>query len=255
MTESVYRYRWLLYELVVRDLVLRYRGSALGFIWTLLNPLLFLGVYTLVFSVYMRAAIPNYTVFLIAGLLPWQWFANSVALGTSSIIDGRMFIGKAVFAPVILVLVPVLSAFVNFMLSLPILLVIAFALGTHPNWPMLVLPVLVGIQLLLTVGIMLCLSTMNVFFRDLQQLVNVILMLLFYLSGIILPISSIPENARIFVMANPMVPLIMGYQNIFAYDKLPDAGPVLYSLTAAIAIFFVGSALFNRYKDAFADFV
>ena len=83
----------MLYELVVRDLVLRYRGSALGFIWTLLNPLLLLGVYTLVFSVYMRAAIPDYTVFLIAGLLPWQWFASSVALGTSSIIDGRMFIG------------------------------------------------------------------------------------------------------------------------------------------------------------------
>ena len=255
MTESIYRYRWLLYELVVRDLVLRYRGSALGFIWTLLNPLLFLGVYTLVFSVYMRAAIPNYTVFLIAGLLPWQWFATSINLGTSSIIDGRMFIGKAVFAPVILVLVPVLSNFVNFVLSLPILLFIAFIFGTHPNWPMLVLPVLVGIQLLLTVGIMLCLATMNVFFRDLQQLVNVILMLLFYLSGIILPISSIPENARIFVMANPMVPLLMGYQNIFAYDKLPDALPVLYSLVAAIVIFYAGSTLFNRYKDAFADFV
>lgn len=245
MTQSIYRYRWLLYELVVRDLVFRYRGSALGFIRTLSNPLLFLGVYTLVFPYICGRPSQNYTVFLIAGLLPWQWFASSVALGTSSIIDDRMFIGK----------VPMLSAFVNFVLSLPILLFIAFASGTHPNWPMLVLPVLVGIQLLLTVGIMLCLATMNVFFRDLQQLVNVILMLLFYLSGIILPISSVPESARLFAMANPMVPLIMGYQNIFAYDKLPEAGPVLYSLVMAIVIFFAGSTLFNRYKDAFADFV
>lgn len=104
-------------------------------------------------------------------------------LGSGSIIDGQMLIRKAVLTPFILELVPVLSAFVNFVLSLPIPLVIAFGFSTAPRWPMLVIPVLIGIQMLLTVGIMLYLLNMHVYFRDLQLLVNVILMLLCYLSG------------------------------------------------------------------------
>ena len=255
MVQSLIRYRWLLYELVIRDLVLRYRGSVLGFVWTLLNPLLFMLVYTLVFSVYFKSGIANFPVFLIAGLIPWQWFGTAVALGTSSIVDGGMYVGKAVFAPAILVVVPVFSNLVNFLLSLPILLVIAVLFGMHIGWPILVLPVLVGIQFMLTVGILMLLATVNVFFRDLQQLIAIILQLLFYLTPIFYPIGAVPERVRPLLFINPMAPIILGYQRIFYYDMLPSWKLTAYALVVSLVVFAVGRYVFNRYQDAFADFV
>ncbi len=255
MVKTLYRYRWLLYELVIRDVVLRYRGSALGFLWTILNPLLFMAIYTLVFSVYLRIGMADYAVFLIAGLIPWLWFASAIQTGTTSIIDGRMYVGKAVFAPIILVLVPVLSNFVNFLLSLPILLVIIALFHMKIGWPIIVLPLLVGIQLLLTLDLLLLLATVNVFFRDLQQLIAVALLLVFYLTPIIYPLSSVPESFRFYVLASPMSSLILSYQDIFYYNVLPDWKHVLYALAASIALFYIGHAAFERYKDAFADYV
>jgi len=255
LVHSLYRSRWLLYELVVQDLVLRYRGSVLGFVWTLLNPLLFMAVYTLVFSVYFKSGIAAFPVFLITGLIPWQWFMTAVSLGTSSIVDGGMYVGKAVFAPAILVVVPVLSNFVNFLLSLPILLAIAAIFGMHVGWPILVLPVLIGIQFLLTIGTLLLLATFNVFFRDLQQLVAIVLQLLFYLTPIFYPISAVPEKLRPFLFLNPMAPIILGYQRIFYYDMLPSWKLTTYALIVSIAVFFAGRYVFERYKDALPDYV
>ena len=255
MLRTVYRYRWLLYELVLRDVVLRYRGSMLGFLWTLLNPLLFMIIYTLVFSVYLRVGIPHYSVFLISGLLPWSWFFSSVQMGTSSIVDGRVYIGKTTFAPVILVLVPILSNLVNYILSLPILLAILLFYHLWIGVSVVTLPLLLVIQFILTFGILLILSTLNVFFRDLQQLVVVVLTLLFYVAPVFYPITSIPEHYRALALIDPVVPLIMGYQDIFYGNVFPSWGPILYSFVAACVLLFVGNKLFERFKDAFPDYV
>lgn len=255
MIKTLYRYRRLLYELVVRDVVLRYRGSTLGFFWTLLNPLLFMAVYTLVFSVYLRIGMANYPVFLIAGLVPWLWFAGAVQQGTSSILDGRMYVGKTVFAPVILILVPVLSNLVNFLFSLPILLAILAIFHIQVGWALLILPLLIVIQFLLTFGILLLLATFNVFFRDLQQLIAVVLLLGFYLTAIIYPLSSVPEKFRPYVLANPLTSLVLGYQDIFYYNVVPDWKHIFYALAASLVLLYIGSAVFERYRDAFADYV
>ena len=255
MVQSLYRSRWLLYELVARDLILRYRGSTLGFLWTLLNPLLFMAIYTLVFSVYLRIGIEHYAVFLLAGLIPWQWFASAVQAGTSSIVDGRLFIGKTVFTPVVLVLIPILSNFVNFLLSLPILLAIAALLHVQLGWAILILPLIVGIQFLFTLAVVLFLSTLNVFFRDLQQLIVVLLTAAFYLAPIIYPLTSVPEGFRPFVTANPVAPVMLAYQDIFFYNTLPSWTTLLYALSASAVLYFVGRGFFDRYKDAFADYV
>lgn len=254
MVQVLYRYRWLLYELVVRDLVLRYRGSVLGFVWTILNPLLFMVIYTLVFSVYLRIGIAHYAVFLIAGLVPWQWFASSVQAGTSSIVDGRMFVGKTVFAPIILVLVPVLSNLVNLLFSLPILVAIVLIFRVPLGWSLLALPLLLAIQFLLTSGIAMFLATLNVFFRDLQQLIAVVLLLLFYLTPIIYSLSSVPEGFRPYVLGNPLAALIVSYQDIFYENSFPSWKHLLYALLASAALFYAGRAVFERYKDSFADY-
>ena len=254
MVHSLYRYRWLLYELVARDLILRYRGSVLGFLWTFLNPLLMMLVYTLVFSVYLRIPIPHYAVFLISGLLPWLWFNSSISAGATSIVDGRTYVGRSVFAPIILIIVPILSNGVNFVLSIPLLFAIASFFGVPIGWPVIVLPVLMGVQFLLTLGILLTLATFNVFYRDLQQLMVTILSLLFYLAPIFYPLSSVPERVRPFLYIDPMVPLVLAYQDIFFFDRLPDARLVAYALLVALVLCAIGRRVFNRYKDAFADY-
>ena len=238
----------------MRDVVLRYRGSVLGFLWTFLNPLLMMIVYTLVFSVYLRVALPHYAVFLVSGLLPWLWFGAAIGLGASSISDGRVFIGKAVFAPIILVLVPIFSNAVNYLLSVPMLLAIDALFRVPVGWPLLALPLLVAIQFMLTLGILLFVATFTVFYRDLQQLVSTILVLLFYLAPIFYPITSVPSQFRPYLFLDPMVSLELSYQKLFYYNQWPDPKLLLYAIVSAAALCYAGAAVFSRYKDAFADY-
>jgi len=252
---DLYRHRWLIRELVLRDVVLRYRGSALGFVWTLLTPLLFILVYMLVFSVFLQVGVPNYPVFLVAGLLPWQWFSTALQSGTTSLVDGRIYVGKAVLAPVVLVFVPVLSNFIQFLLSLPILLAVGLIFRIHVIWPLLALPLLVVIQLLLTLAILLFVAPFNVFYRDASQLVSVLLMLGFYLTPIIYPLSNIPPHFRPIALANPMTALVLSYQNIFYFQAFPDWRLVAYALGASLLLLLAGRVVFDRYKDTFAEYV
>ena len=255
MLRTLYRFRWLVYELVVRDLVARYRGSVLGFFWTLLNPLLFMAVYTLVFSLILRVGMEHFAVYLLAGLMPFQWFSNAIFAGTSSITDGGMYVGKTVFAPAILIAVPVLSNLVNFLFSLPILLAVVLLSHVTVGWPLLALPLLLAIQAILTLGILMSLATLNVFFRDLQQLVGVLTMLLMYLTPIVYPLSMVPENYKTAILANPLTSLIAGYQDIFYYNRPPDWTNLLYALAWSAAAFYVGRLVFMYYKDAIPEYV
>ncbi len=255
MLRTLYRFRWLIYELVVRDLVARYRGSVFGFFWTLLNPLLFMLVYTLVFSVFLRVGMPHFAVYLIAGLMPFQWFSTSVFAGTSSIVDGGMYVGKTVFAPAILIAVPVLSNLVNFLFSLPILIAVALLNHVSLGWPLLSLPLLLTVQALFTLGILMSLATLNVFFRDLQQLVGVLTMMLMYLAPVVYPLSMVPEGYRPLILGNPLTALITGYQSIFYYDRFPDWSNLLYALAWAVVTVLIGRLVFMYYKDSIPEYV
>jgi ABC-type polysaccharide/polyol phosphate export permease len=252
---SLYRYRWLLYELVLRDLMQRYRGSALGFLWTLLNPVLFMGVYTLVFSIYLRAGLEHYALFLVSAMVPWLWFASSIQQGTTSIIDGRMYIGKAAFAPVVLILVPILSNLVNFLLTVPFVFLVV-ALSHHKiGMPLVVLPILIVIQFLLTLSVLLITATFNVFYRDLQQLIPIAMLLLFYLIPIFYPLSSVPAALRPFILANPFVAIALAYQNVFYANAWPDFNLLLYTTLTALALFAIGIAVFTRYEETFTEYL
>ncbi len=204
---KIFRYRWLVYELITRDLKLRYRGSALGFAWTLLNPLLFMGVYVLVFGVYLKIGIPNYAVFLLSGMLPWVWFSNALLQGTTAIVDGRMYVGKTIFPAEVLVLVPVCSTFVNFLFSLPVLVFVVVLFHGSLGPSLLVLPAIVLVQMIFTVAVLFIVATNNVFYRDFQQLMTYAVMLLFYLTPILYRLSAVPPALRPFVEANPIAVL------------------------------------------------
>jgi len=252
---NLFRYRWLVYELISRDLKLRYRGSALGFAWTLLNPLLFMGVYTLVFGVYLKIGIPSYAVFLLSGLLPWAWFSNALMQGTTAILDGRMYVGKTIFPAEVLVLVPVCSNFVNFLFSLPVLVGVIVLFHGSLGLPLFALPAVVLVQMILTTGLLFFVATFNVFYRDLQQLMTYVVMLFFYLTPIFYQLTAVPVALRPFVEASPIAVLIQCYHQIFYANEWPDLASFAYLLLGSLVLFFLGYAFFKRHKESFGEYL
>jgi lipopolysaccharide transport system permease protein len=251
---ELYQYRALLLSLISRDLKVRYRGSALGFLWTFINPLILMGIYTLVFSVYMRSAMPNYSYFMLCGLLPWLWFSGSVSGGASSISDRRDLISKVRFPPQILPMTVIGSALMNYLFSLPILMAFAFGLGVKVGLPLVAFPLIVIVQTIFTAGLVYFLASANVMFRDLQHIVPNIISFVFFLTPIIYPIEQIPERYRQFVaIANPIAALLMGYQDIFYYDRWPRFVPLAAVAGLGVVLFALGSIYMAYKRENFAE--
>lgn len=252
---TIYKYRWLIYELVVRDLRLRYRGSMLGFGWTLLNPILFMTLYTLVFSVYLRVQIPHYALYLLAGLIPWNWLSGAVLAGTTAIVDGRMYVGRTVFPTAVLPIVPVVSNGINFLFSLPILIVFALLLHVQLGIALLALPVVVIVQAIIVAGATMLIATANVFYRDLQQLANYALTIGFYLTPVFYTRAQVPAAFQPLVTFNPLASLFAAYQNIFYKNAFPDLGDLAYALIFGLVLLGLGFGTFARAQSSFCEFV
>jgi ABC-type polysaccharide/polyol phosphate export permease len=252
---SIVRYRWVIIALVSRDLKMRYRGSVLGFLWTFLNPLLFMSVYTLVFSIYFLVGAKGYPVFLLSGLLAWLWFGQSIQLGTVSILEGSMYVGRTIFPTQILPFVPVVSSMMNYIFSLPLLAIFMLIYRIDVGWHLVWLPMIMATQLLLCTGISLITSTYNVFYRDLQQLINHILLLMFFAIPISYPLTAVPEKLRPIVTAFPLVWLIQSYQDIFFYNRSPDGLHLCGLALFALLLCWIGKRVFDRHKEVFAEYV
>ena len=250
---ELYAYRVLIQSLVVRDLKARYRGSVLGFLWTFLNPLLLMATYGLVFSVYMRMGMENYTPFLMTGLLPWTWFSSSLLMGATSIVEGGGLIKKVFFPPQILPTVTVLANTVNFLLSLPLLFLLFFVFRVKIGWASLALFPVMVIQLLLTMGLVLIVSALTPRYRDLSQLLSNLLMLWFFLSPVLYPASQVPEQFRFTLVLNPMAPPVIAYQDALFYNKPPDWEALGGTALVAALAFLVGVLTFDRFKSSFAE--
>ncbi len=251
---EVFKFRVLIQTLVLRELKSRYRGSVLGFLWSFLNPLFLMGVYTLVFSVYLKNPMEGYPAFLFCGLLPWLWFSTSIIHGAASISGGGHLIKKVVFPAEILPVVAVLSNMINFLLSLPILLVFLLSYKITITMNVLFFPFLLIIQFILTSGLAFFLSAMNVHLKDVEQIINNLLMLLFFLTPILYPVTFIPEKYRgFFLILNPLFPLMTAYQDILFNGRLPDTKGLGYLLIISVLIFLIGYNIFNRFRDTFAE--
>jgi lipopolysaccharide transport system permease protein len=255
---TIYRYRWLIYELVLRNLRLRYRGSILGFTWTLANPLLFMGVYTLVFSVILKNGMANFPLYLLAGIVPWMWFATGLAQGATSILDGRLYVGKTLFPSEVLVVVPVLTNGVNFALSVPFIVILAMLWHVHLGWSLLMLPVIVLVELMLLQGLATMFATINVFYRDVNELLTYAVTALMFLTPIFyaqsLVSSHVPLLAPILAL-NPLVGIIGGFQAILYDGTMPSFKALGYSAIVGFVFLAVGQWLFERYRESFSEFL
>src|SRR5262245_14521694 len=202
---SVFRYRELIRNLVLKDLKLKYRDSALGFLWSLANPLLLIVVYSFVFGHILRGGPPNFAYFLMVGILPWNFFAQSLMMSTGSILENGNLIRKVAVPMQVFPVATVLFNLAQFMLALVVFFPMAFLFFHVPvawSWVNFI-PVLV-MQILFTLGLCLIVSTATVFYRDIRHFTEILLMLLFWLTPVIYDIETAPASLKTVLYMNPL---------------------------------------------------
>ena len=249
------RYRDMFMGLVNREIRARYKGSLLGFMWSLLNPLLMLGIYSLIFSVYLRIDIPNYPLFLFSGLLAWNWFSVSIVNATATIVANGNLIKKVYFPHELLPMVNVTTNLINYLLSLPVLFLLMLLFDAPFSFSLLYFPLLILIQYMITLGISLFLCTANAFFRDVEQLLGPLLLAWLYLTPVMYPASLVPEKFKFLYYVNPMAPLIGAYQGIFVDGRAPSPMILLYCAGFGLVLIVLGYTVFNAQKFKFSEVV
>ena len=260
----LFGYRALIRSLVARDLKARYRGSVLGFLWSFINPLLLLLVYSFVFLVMPTTrgsyAERAYPVFMFCGLLPWTWFSTSLLESAGSLISGGNLIRKVLFPAEVLPLVTVIAGLVNFCFGLPILFAFIVYFGVPVVWSdLLWLPLIVLVQLMLTMGLALLLSVLTVHFRDLRDLLANLLTLWFFASPILYrleDVAGLSLRARDVMLFNPFAHLARAYQGVL-YEGGPYTGGwhLLLVGLGSFGILVFGYAVFDRLRDTLAEVV
>jgi homopolymeric O-antigen transport system permease protein len=239
---SIFNNRLLLIALVNKELIIRYKGSMLGFLWSLVTPLFLMGVYTIVFGkLFSKFDIPNYHIYLLTGLLPWTFFSVSLANSVTSFLSNSSLITKVYFPRSLIPVSIVLSQTVHLFLSLILLAVFMWAAGMDFSVRLLLLPVVILIHVIMTSGMAMMLSILFVSFRDIQHLLETVLLAWFFFSPIIYPISLLQSQPTYwaFLKLNPLIPLLELYHRILyhpTYEHLPlEVGT--FALAAAIALF------------------
>lgn len=254
------RFHELAAILVSRELKGRYRGSLLGFFWSLVNPLLLLGVYSFVFGyVFTPAraeATDPYAVFLVTGLFPWIWVSTSLMEGTLSLMANAGLIRKAVFPAAVLPIVPVLANLVHFLLAIPVL-VVALLWGRAIGLSALLFPLVVLIQLPAVAGMSLGLAALNVHFKDVKDILTNMLTIGFFLTPILYPIDWITNAAlhNIVRWANPFAPFTIAYQQILFYGQLPGVDVWAHMGIVSLLAWLAGTWVFERLSGTLIEAV
>jgi ABC-type polysaccharide/polyol phosphate export permease len=255
------RYRGLIWSLVARELKARYRGSVLGFLWSFINPLLLLAIYSFIFTTIMpnRAeGLQPYALFLLCGILPWNWFSTSLNEAAGSLIAGGNLIKKVLFPAEVLPIVAVLANMAHFFLALPIVMAVLLA---YRHWPdpggLVWFPIVVFIQLIFTTALALALAALTVHFRDIRDILTNVLMLWFFTTPIIYFYDQ-PEVRpfKWLFNLNPFTHLAISYQEILFFNGPFGHWKWLLALgVGSVLLFLAGYWLFDRLRDSFAEVV
>jgi lipopolysaccharide transport system permease protein len=257
--QNLFRYRALIQSLVARELKARYRGSLLGFFWSLINPLLLLLIYTFVFTVVMPGArgtgLEPFALFMFCGILPWTWFSSSLLESANSLVAGGNLIKKVMFPAEVLPIVTVLAGLANFCLGLPILAAFLIYYRVPVTLTdLLWLPLIIAIQCLTTIGLALVAASLTVLFRDVKDLLANLLTLWFFATPIIYPLWSAPAGVQQALAFNPMTYLIVAYQEVlFRQGPYIDWPRMAAMSVMSLAVFVAGYFVFNRLRDTFVE--
>lgn len=251
---EIYNYREMIHNLVQKDLRGRYKGSVLGFLWTFINPLLQLVVYTVVFSMIMRAGIEKYYLFLFVALIPWSFFSNCISGGCASILNEKNLVTKIYFPREIIPISFVTSSFINMLLSFVIVLLVIVLLGDNVNiFAMFSLPIIMVIEYIFALGCTLLLSALTVYFRDLQHIMGIVAMAWQFLTPVMYSEEMVPEELMPVFLLNPMTKIINAYRSALYYGEFPDFGELILPTVISIVMLVIGLAVFHKLQRNFAE--
>lgn len=257
-------YRELIKNLVIRDLKVRYKNSVLGVLWSLLNPLLMTLVFTIVFTIMLPSNdTENYPVFFMCGFLPWSFMSASVVSATGAIIDNAHLIKKVYFPREILPLTPLLANLVNFGMSMLVLFGLMLIFGVRLTPAIVMLPLIVVAEMMFIAGLSLLLSTANVFYRDTQHILEILMQAWFFLTPIFYQITILPQDAKILGMTvniqlwsrrlNPMASLIASYRDVLYRGQFTGVDFFLRTLVTCLLFLVIGYLVFCRFSRVFGE--
>lgn len=255
LLKPISSHKYLLFQLIQREIKARYKQSIIGYFWVLLNPLAQMAVYTFVFSIVFKfpSEIP-YPLFLFSALLPWTFLQTAISSGTSSLVVNDILLKKVSFPREIIPYSSVFAKLIDFLFAsaifvfMMIIYKIPFA-----DTALLFIPLFL-IQLVLTTGIVLLLSAFNLFYRDIQYLTNLVLMIWMYITPVVYPLSLVPNRYVWLYKLNPMVGIIEGYRSaLFGFTL--ETTIIYWSAGLSLCIFIFGFIIFKRTEKVFADIV
>ncbi len=255
---DIIKWRELLGQMVGREVKARYKQSILGYFWIILNPLAQMLVMSFAFSVIMRIptnATDNipYSVFLFVAFLPWTLFANSLSSACASLVSSASLVTKIYFPRTILVLATVLAKVIDFTLALSVLVVYLIIYQIPIGWQVLWVIPIFFIQQLFTMGIALFLAAANLLYRDIQYLLNLLLILWLYLTPIIYPADLVPERYRWLYQLNPMAVIVNAYRQVVLANDWPNLLGLGMALLVSVLVFLAGFTYFKSREKIFAD--
>jgi lipopolysaccharide transport system permease protein len=252
---ALLEYRELLYFLFVREVKSKYKQTALGVAWALLQPLTLMLVFTVVFSLFARLpsdGVP-YAVFSYCALVPWQFFAGVIGRGVGSLVSNQVLVQKVYFPRELIPLAIIGAAIVDFAVGMALFAGLLWYYGI--SWSLvtwLVVPLFL-VQCIFIIGLIFLLAPMNVFYRDIGFIIPVALQLLMFATPIIYPLSIVPERLRPYYILNPLAGIIDGYRRIFLHNAVPDWPSLLAATVTSTLVFIVGFLYFKRVEFKLAD--
>jgi len=254
LISELYAYREMIFSLIRRDLKGRYKGSALGFLWTFINPLLQLGVYTMVFSIIMKNDIEDYYLFLFVALIPWIFFSTSLTGGANCIRTQQDMVKKIYFPREVLPIAYVTSQLVNMILSLLVVLGVLIVSGKGFNIKaLMVLPIIMILEYMLALGITFITAAVTVYLRDVEYILGIISMAWQFSTPVMYSVDMVPGRLRNLFYLNPMTPLIIAYRDILYYKRIPELQTLISGACLGVLLLFVGIYVFAKLKRHFVE--
>lgn len=251
---EIYSYRQMIVAFVRRELRGRYKGSFLGFLWTFLNPLLQLCVYSIVFSTILKSGIEKYYLFLFVALIPWIFFSSSVLGGAASIIAQKDMVKKIYFPREVLPISTVTTNFVNMLLCFIVVFAVVILSEIKLNFLALLclIPVWI-VEYILALGMAFLTSAVTVYFRDMEHILGILMMAWQYLTPVLYSYDIIPPQYQLIFDLNPMTPIISAYRDILYESKVPDLKSLISATVMGLIVLVIGWITFSKLKRRFAE--
>ena len=243
----------LIYELSWLDFKLKYYGSVLGILWSLIKPFMMLGILYVVFFYFLKVGIPDYQVYLLLGIVIWNFFADATIDSTNNMAAKANLLQKTNLPPFAVIVSSVIQSFWTFAITLGIFFIFFLVLGFHFTWSAIVIPLLVLFLALLVFGVALAIAPLYMRFRDFRHIWEIFLQMLFWITPIVYQYTNVPEKYLRWYLLNPVARIVIDARNALLYNHFPEAKQLLITAAIVVAVCAAGIAIFKKYSRTFVE--